>query len=360
MENQLDIVQSQTIKWMRYPLMLLIVLIHTDTPLLNSMPQWGVSAAFYYMMQTILTLAVPMFFIFSGYWFFRNTETFTLEDYTSKLKKRVMTIFVPYVIWNYFAWAFQMFVVCLQGHADWIPKDVFTPQNILDVIVGWSEGYQGMPKAFQLWFLRDMLVVCLLAPQLYLLLKGRKPYILLIFAAIYLLPGVQSWHPIIKRFPSALLFFSIGAYMGIHKQNMVEMARRVPLWLSIIVTTLLLALSIWQCMTYGKYISLARNAFSIVSVIPTLQIASMMVERFSLKPTAFIADSNFFLFALHPLIMNYLLVEPLANHFTNTPFHFWLVYFMELIVPAIVCVILYAIMHRFMPKTTNLLTGGRS
>ena len=328
MENQLDIVQSQTIKWMRYPLMLLIVLIHTDTPLLNSMPQWGVSAAFYYMMQTILTLAVPMFFIFSGYWFFRNTETFTLEDYTSKLKKRVMTIFVPYVIWNYFAWAFQMFVVCLQGHADWIPKDVFTPQNILDVIVGWSE--------------------------------GRKPYILLIFAAIYLLPGVQSWHPIIKRFPSALLFFSIGAYMGIHKQNMVEMARRVPLWLSIIVTTLLLAISIWQCMTYGKYISLARNAFSIVSVIPTLQIASMMVERFSLKPTAFIADSNFFLFALHPLIMNYLLVEPLANHFTNTPFHFWLVYFMELIVPAIVCVILYAIMHRFMPKTTNLLTGGRS
>lgn len=353
-------IQSQTINWMRYPLMLLIVLIHTDTPLLTSMPQWGLSAVLYYMMKIILTFAVPMFFIFSGYWFFRNPETFTLEAYSSKIRKRALTLLVPYVFWNYFVWAFQLLVVCLRGHADWISANTFYPSNILDVIIGWGEGYLGMPKAFQLWFLRDMMIVCLLAPQLYLLLKHRKPYILLIFAAIYLMPGVQNWHPIIQRFPSALLFFSIGAYMGIHKQNMVEMVRRVPMWLSIAITTLNLALSVWQCVSYGRFIVLSRNLFSIVAVVPAFQIASLLVERYHLKPKPFIADSNFFLFALHPLIMTYILVEPLAGHFTNTPLHFWFVYFLELIVPVIVCIILYAVMHKVLPKTTSLITGGRS
>lgn len=358
--TDIDKLQSQTVDWLRYPLMLLIVLIHADTPLYYSMPQAGVSAVFLYITRTVIRLAVPAFFMFSGYWFFRKPETFTIDDYRSKIRKRVRTLFVPYVFWNFFVWGFQMLVVVFQGHASWIPSDTFHFKNIIDVIIGYGEGYQGMPKDFQLWFLRDLMVVCLLAPQLFLLLKGRRPYVLLLFAFLYLMPFPEGLHPIFKRFPAALLFFSVGAYMGIHKQNMVEMARKVPMWLSVAVTTAALVVHVWQCMTYGRYTSLAENVFSIVSVIPTLQIASLLVERRQLKPRPFIADSNFLLFAIHPTIMYYLLVEPLSGKISNTPLHFWLVYAAELLVPVVVCIVLYALMHRIMPKTTSLLTGGRS
>lgn len=355
-----DELQSRTVDWLRYPLMLLIVLLHTDTPLLYQLPQEGVSAICYYITRTLAKLAVPMFFIISGYYFFRKPDILNREAYLSKIRKRAVTLLVPYLFWNYFVWAFLLLVVVLQGHADWIPSDAFTPAKILDVVVGWGEGYDGMPKAFQLWFLRDLMIVCLLSPLLHLLLKGKWPVILLLFAAFYLMPWPNGWPPFFKRFPSALLFFSIGAYMGIHKQNMVEMARRVPLWLSVSVSTLLVAGVVWQRVTYGHFQLLFENLFSIAAVVPTVQIASTLVERFNLRPIKFISDSNFLLFVLHPIIMIYLVSVPLYGHVTNTPWHFWAVYSAEVLVPALFCIALYAIMSRLLPRTTSLLTGGRS
>ena len=90
-----------------------------------------------------------------------------------------------------------------------------------------------------------------------------------------------------------------------------------------------------------------------------MQIASTLVERYRLKPVKFIADSNFLLFVLHPLIIIYLISEPLLGQVTNTPLHFWAIYAAEIVVPALVCVVLYAILSRLLPRTTSLLTGGR-
>lgn len=203
------------------------------------------------------------------------------------------------------------------------------------------------------------MIVCLLSPLLYRLLKAKRPYILLLFTALYLIPWPNGWNLFFSRLPSALLFFSIGAYMGIHKQNMVEMSRRVPLWLCITVSTLLLAATTWEHMTFGRFVKLAENLFSIAAVIPTMLIASTLVEHYSLKPVKFITDSNFLLFVLHPLIILYLVSEPLLGQVTNTPLHFWAVYAAEIVVPALVCVVLYAILSRLLPRTTSLLTGGR-
>lgn len=354
---ELDDLQSRTVDWLRYPLMLLIVVLHTDTPLLFQLSQSGASAICFYIFRTVAKLAVPLFFIISGYYFFRQPDAFTREAYVSKIRKRARTLLVPYLFWNYFVWAFQMTIVVLQGHADWIPGDAFAPANILDVIVGWGEGYNGMPKDFPLWFLRDLMMVCLLSPLLHLLLKSKRPYVLLLFAAFYLMPWPAGWHPFFERFPSALLFFSVGAYMGIHKQNMVAMARRVPLWLGIALPTLFVVL---RCMTHNNLQTLEENLFSIVAVVPTMQIASMMVERCSLKPVSFIADSNFLLFVLHPILIIYLISNPLLGHVSNTVLHFWAVFIAEILVSAVSCVVLYAILSRLLPRTTSLLTGGRS
>lgn len=357
---ELDDLQSHTVDWLRYPLMLLIVILHTDSPLFYQLPQEGLSLACFYITRTVAKLAVPMFFAISGYYFFRKPDLFSLEVYSSKIRKRAWTLLVPYLFWNYFVWAFQMAVVVLQGHADWIPSDTFTLPKILDVSIGWGEGYDGMPKAFQLWFLRDLMIVCLLSPALHWLLKGKWPFILLIFTAFYLMPWPEGWLPFFQRFPSALLFFSIGGYMGIHKRNMVSEARRVPLWLAITVTTLLLTFTVWEYISYGRFQTLMEKLFSIAAVVPTIQIASIMVERHNLRPVKCISDSNFLLFVLHPLIIIYLISNPLLGHVTNTPLHFWAVYAAELLVPAIFCIVLYAILSRLLPRITALLTGGRS
>ena len=174
------------------------------------------------------------------------------------------------------------------------------------------------------------------------------------------MPFPHGLNLIFKRFPTALLFFSIGAYMGIHKQNMVEMARKVPMWLSFSIAAIIMAIYVWQCMINGQHATISKSLFRIAAIIPTIQIASILVEHRQLKPKAFITDSNFLLFVLHPTLINYLVVDPLPEKISNTPLHFWLVYAAELLVPVVVCIVLYAIMHKTMPKTTKLLTGGRS
>ncbi len=355
-----DSLLSHTVEWLRYPLMLLIVLIHADTPLLTSMPQDGLSAIFYYITRTIVRVAVPMFFIISGYFFFRKPDTFSMEAYWIKIKKRLLSILFPYIFWNYFVWAFQMLVLVVQGHSDWIAPDTFILSNIVDVVVGWGEGYQGMPKAFQLWFLRDLMIVCLLSPLLHLLLKNRLRYVLLLFVVLYLMPWPDNWNLIFMRFPSALLFFSVGAYWGIHNKNIIAIVRTIPIWLSVGLSTLLLVVHVWQCMVGGSCIIFFEKLFSIVAVIPTWQIASKIVEHQRLKSVEWISNSNFLLFVLHPTITHYLLVYPLLGKVSNTLLHFWLVYAAELIIPAFVCVILYAIMTSIFPRTTALLTGGRN
>ncbi len=60
-----DNLQSRTIEWLRYPLMVLIVIIHTDTALLLSMPVGsGFSPVLYGVLRTVIRIAVPMFFFF--------------------------------------------------------------------------------------------------------------------------------------------------------------------------------------------------------------------------------------------------------------------------------------------------------
>lgn len=351
--------QSRTVEWLRYPLMVLVVIIHTDTSLLYSMPHEGLSSVLFYILRTVIRVAVPMFFIFSGYWFFRKPDTFTFDAYRTKIRKRVRTLLIPYLFWNFFAWALQLAVVVMQGHADWIPSDVFHPKKLIDVFIGYGEGYQGMPKAYQLWFLRDLMIVCLLSPLLHMLLRGKRPWVLLVFAAIYLMPWPSGWHSILKRMPAALLFFGIGACMGIHKINMVEAVRRVPLWLSISVPTLAMVWHVLLLLHGSPAFIYAENIFSIVAVIPTMQVAAFLVERKNAKPIKWLSGSAFLLFVTHPLINHYLLVEPIGTSLAPTLPHFWLVLAAEVALPVAVCAITHIVMSHLLPRTYSLLIGGR-
>lgn len=106
-------------------------------------------------------------------------------------------------------------------------------------------------------------------------------------------------------------------------------------------------------------IPVAEKLFSIVATVPTLRIASSLVERKNLRPTGWLAGSGFLLFAIHPLVMNYLLVEPLTGKLAPTVAHFWMVLGAEVVVPVVVCAIVHVAARKIMPRTAVRLTGGR-
>lgn len=102
-----DSTLSKTITFLRFPLIVAVVFIHTD---LFNATAGGASPVneglfpMYSLLRHVISeelarIAVPLFFFVSGFLFFYRSE-FSLKTYGQKLKKRVRTLLIPYIFWN--------------------------------------------------------------------------------------------------------------------------------------------------------------------------------------------------------------------------------------------------------------------
>ena len=94
-----DSLQSKVISFLRFPLIVGVILIHTQLPNANEEFVCYENTKFI-ISNVIARIAVLLFFVCSGFLFFFKTEEFSLHTYLSKLKKRVKTLLIPYLIWN--------------------------------------------------------------------------------------------------------------------------------------------------------------------------------------------------------------------------------------------------------------------
>lgn len=107
----MDNITSRTIERLRFPMTVLVLFIHV-LPFAAS--QGGIEYTFpfntdswshrfiYFFNWIFPRVAVPMFCIISGYLFFQglNTVDCFKEKYKLKLKSRVKTLLIPYLLWN--------------------------------------------------------------------------------------------------------------------------------------------------------------------------------------------------------------------------------------------------------------------
>lgn len=106
--HDLQALQSQTIDWLRFPLIICVIFIHNATlPAdfdVTTIDWQSLSAGdlFIYMkilFSHVLThIAVPIFFMISGFLFFLRTPKLTLNIYKNKIKKRLHTLLIPYLL----------------------------------------------------------------------------------------------------------------------------------------------------------------------------------------------------------------------------------------------------------------------
>ncbi len=228
-------VLSKSIDLLRIPLACLIVLGHSNPirfiPIVKGNPYLFDYTVIQYPITLfsyiLFSVAVPLFFFISGFLFFYYTEGFNMDIYKCKIEKRISTLLIPYIVWNIFFGVPSVIKNVLSGNF----------KGILDLLIGiWVEpgqipnitlGTMTTPIDSPLWFLRDLFVTMLLAPVIYRIVKRKRIFVcviaMLLFWFIlglkyqYLFPGLSI---------PALLFFSIGAYVGINKINFIEVLNR--------------------------------------------------------------------------------------------------------------------------------------
>ena len=194
----------KVINWMRFPLIVGVVMIHCmGTPVnVEAIDFHHLTGADIYDLLRILCsnvvtrVCVPLFFFISGYLFFTRLNSWSWQVYGEKLKKRVRTLLVPYLLWITIAVIYVLAVKVfkegwgvvpgfLQEHGYWhLYWDCFQ----LDVD---RKSWLGMvvksttPFNYALWYLRDLMTMVVLAPAFYALFRYLRGWGLLLLAINY-------------------------------------------------------------------------------------------------------------------------------------------------------------------------------
>lgn len=204
---------TRKIKVLSFWAMVAVVVIHG----FNSQPRyllpwstmeegWNLSSFLqFFLSNGAARFAVPLFFMISGYLFFRTYDG-SAAAWRKKVGARVRSLVLPFWIWNVVAIGVIFVFMALPWTEAWVPgwmKERTWDQYLLSFILG--------PVGYQLWYLRDLFLYILLAPLWNLLLSRKVPgRILLAAAALVALPHVPL--PVFDL--TGLFFFLWGGRFG--------------------------------------------------------------------------------------------------------------------------------------------------
>lgn len=228
------ILTSDTIKLLRFPLTIGVVFVHFSLSKglnihglfygLNN-PAW-----FFFVInlisEVITRLCVPSFYFISGFLFF-NKNLFNKKLYIQKLKARVQSLFIPFILWNIIAAIFLLCKSTIPLVSNYYPpieiiisfervlNTFFCNSNNSGIIVfppNFPPPLDICPINIPLWYVRELMIMTLLSPLIFWISKKGGKVAIFVLALIWyttplLLPQTRYFPMFIQA-----LFFSLGAH----------------------------------------------------------------------------------------------------------------------------------------------------
>lgn len=358
--------QSQTIATLRFPLIVGVVLIHahmTDIIIGGKNVFSQLDFPIYSFVATLLSevlarIAVPLFFILSGFLFFYHT-TFNRMVYAAKLRKRARSILLPYLIWNLIViWLFFLAQNLLPSLMSGVNKPIidYTLKEWIEAF--WAKqsadpSSGNMPINYPLWFIRDLMVVMLLSPIIYLLVKHLKFIGVMLLGTLWL-SGISSGIPGLST--TALFFFSVGAVFSVHNLNMVESLYPLRKAATISYVALVICDLLTLNMIGHSYI---HNLGIIAGCTCMITLTAWGLQKGMWHIKDWLAGCSFFIFAFHGMPLA--LIIKVCIKFI--PIHHEAIaiaiYLGSTILVIVLAIMLYLFMRRYLPRLLAILTGGR-
>jgi peptidoglycan/LPS O-acetylase OafA/YrhL len=238
---------SESINMLRFPLAILVVFVHgfgadIDVSELHASGLTGLAVYDYirlFFSVVIARSAVPIFFIISGYLLFRKVEEYSKQVYVGKLKKRWHSLVIPYLSWNMlivlWSLAFKLGGILLHGKPWSGFGDYFLQNGYLHMLWDSSvwderttslgvETHNSGPVLLPFWYMRDLIMMVVLSPAFFWLIKRLRFFFILLLMAVYAFDIRVAWMS--GTFTAAGLFFGCGAYFAIMKQDFTDVLWR--------------------------------------------------------------------------------------------------------------------------------------
>lgn len=346
-------VRDYSFDLLRFPLSIVILVVHVFSTTGTPLPDNPLFPVFQKIINAFLRgHSVPIFFFISGYVFYLG-DKLTLLSYQKKIKKRITTLFVPYIIWNIIALlAIIVTTIAIKG------GDVnLTLNNIISCfwnyngnIVGTNNNL-GLPVNGPTWFVRDLMIIVLCTPVLDALLKGVRGGVFLIISFLYYILGAAL------PFSTALFFFSFGAFISIN--NKIDVIKKLGLISTIAYLLLGVCLFALNSEKNTVLFNVIKSINIFVGVIFAYNVANRMLLDGYAKPNHFLSSASFFVYISHGIVYGWVLKACFATINPETTFSMFSVYSLSCLIIAIALLVFYYLLNRFLPSIFMILTGGR-
>lgn len=319
----------------------------------------------------IARFAVPMFFITSGYFFFRKfSKSYELQSYFIQVKKRIKSLLVPYIIWALWGALILYIVFDFASFNDMI---TYFCSNICNLLLN--------PKSYQLWFIFDLMKLTVISPIIYFLVKRFKKSVLLVFFIFWLLdiyinsttlgilfnvlhiPANSLLFSLLSLRCDSYLFFSIGAYLAIFgKENL--MLLKDKKWMILTVLSWLGIAIVYTFLARFKFINpfILLFLYKFIEILGILSIWMLydfvMVNWDKVKFLKLAVISTFMIYAFHVPI-NSIIGKLFFNILGKGSLASLLIYLILPISLILISIGLNLFIKKYCKTLHSILTGGR-
>ena len=302
--------------------------------------------------QGIVRVAVPMFFLISGYLFFYKFKP-SKQAYLNKYKKRFKSLFIPYFIWCT-GWLIVLYLVELTPFG----RALFSDRIIADYnAVELFKNTYIYPLPYQFWYIRALMINVVISPIIYFVISKLKDKALPVILAFWFFDVI--YYPI--------LMFSVGACFAIGNFNLHFEEYKDKGYLfglgfiaSIILKTILIYM---PNMPHYDYVLLLAENLIILSGIPFIWfLYDVIGERFrhkiNLGREMKLAKYGIFIYFFHIPLQSiikklWFKIMPISNISSL------IIFFVAPVITITICVGVAVFMRKYMKRIYLILTGGR-
>lgn len=297
----------------------------------------------------LFRLAVPAFAMTSGFFYFLSYKT--IRDWHPKLRQRIRSVATPYLmVSTLFFTIFIFFQFAMEDREVSITASSIVRNIALH------------PLSVQLWYLRDLMFLVVLAPLFSPDSRWHGVLITTLSACWLLdfnfLPRIAGWYLLNL---DTLLFFTLGAWFS---RRSVALEQLTQLSRTHITSLLLLwfAFSAWRIslypgltVWYEKSYTLATLFLFKITLIIGLLLLFNTASRLRDKPRLLqLSAYSFFLYLFHFFPINEVLYR-ISGHLMAEAYRFWFCAPL-----AILATLLAAkLCEKWLPRSYRILNGGR-
>lgn len=281
---------------------LFVIYIHSQSLILNNSSSLFLIGLNDLVSNGISRTAVPIFFMLSGYFLFFDNSG--LDKIKFKLKKRLKTLVVPFLIWNvsfYIILFTAVYVFSLDFSGVTRGKDIVSFEVIEHV--KFILGIGDEPALYQFWFVRDLIIILPFSPLLYRL-SEKIPFI---FGFSLLLVWFFDYEIYTIFSSDTILFFYAGILLSQYKLEHDEVK------ISNLAHVIFLVLLVANTLYFGRgYVYKMMILFGIISIYDFTRI--LMGSKIVGVLISYTSPFIFFVFASHePLLTLIIKVVSMAR-----------------------------------------------